>query len=163
MNAFVKCSEVEKRAMAALIPYANKHNAQLFMTNGQMYIQKVYGDMITKLSDGRHQIVELKTEQSNKYGNLYLENWSNKTRSTPGWMQICQADWLWYYFIDSNELYQVKFDSLKDWAFKRNGVDQFKERLQHKTEQLNSTWGWCVPIAHLAKQRLEGWKLIHPE
>lgn len=164
MNGFLKCSEVEKQALSILIPYADEHYAQLVLTSNQMYIQKVYGDLILKLRKvGTHRIVELKTERENKYGNLFLENWSNKKRTTPGWMQTCCADWLWYYFIQSNELYQMKVDSLKQWAFEFNGVGPYKEKIQHKTEQLNTTWGWCVPIETLSNAGIEGFRLIYPE
>lgn len=154
-GAFTEASGVEAIACARVIPYAKKVFGGAVKTDGQLFLQKYAGDIIVpKMHSGR--FVELKAEQNNKWGNFFCEMWSNRSCFTVGWMLTTQAHYLWYYFIDEDELYRVEMEALRRWAF---GVGAgagriwgYPEKPQSKYKQLNDTWGRCVPIADLAKE-----------
>lgn len=165
MNAYDSANEVEAEAMRILIPYAREfyRGGELVLTNGMYFAQKVLGDMIAKNSDGRTELIEVKAEAENKYGNLFLESWSSLGLLRHGWMHTCLATTLWYHFNASRELYIVPMDMLRRWAFAKNegvtrdNIDAFPQRLQAKYKQANDTWGWCVPIRAL-REKVEGFR-----
>lgn len=144
--------------MRVLIPYARSlgNGRMLVQTDDQPFVQKFIGDLIAKFKDT--ETIEVKAEKANKYGTLFLESWSNRAYFTHGWMHTSRASLLWYYFVESDELYTVSLDELKRWAFahdtERSGhsnISRYPERLQSKYVQTNDTWGWSVPICDLQK------------
>lgn len=99
--------------------------------------------------DGARQSFELKVEAEDRFGNFYLESWSNKRTSRRGWLYTCRADWLCYLFLEpAPVLYCFDLLAVKAWCF-TEGVERFPERKQGRHEQGNETWGWCVPIETL--------------
>lgn len=148
-NAFVKASKIEQLGELDVLPYMERVWADhtYYPTRHHALIQKVCGDFLVRwLGDAVY--IELKVEEENKHGNLFVEMWSNKSRGTQGWFHTCQADRMWYYFLNSRELYMFKMQDLKDWA--RRNIEKYPEKPQGKYEQLNDTWGRCVPIPVLA-------------
>ncbi len=116
-------------------------------------LQKTVGDIIFNCANQETWSIEVKTEEENKYGNFYLETWSNLSRLTPGWMVTMKADFLWYYFQDIKILYSIQLPKLQSWAFMdRKRIYAFPEKMQKKTVQLNDTWGRCVPIKIIEKE-----------
>jgi hypothetical protein len=118
-----------------------------------------YGDLIVKRPNSiKHELVELKIEQTNKHGNLFIETWSNKSWFNPGWIYKSKADLLFYYFLEQDELYTMSMVDLKKFVFKVNDQKQlmafgkYKERQQSKHSQPNLTCGLCVPIPDLLQQ-----------
>ncbi len=158
MNAFTQCSRVEKKSYKVLIPYAQSvaTNGQFVMTStGRLsrHFQKTFGDVLINNASGDIEAIEIKAEKENKYGNFFLETWSNKKRDTQGWMHTIKADTLWYYFLDVATLYKINFSGLTRWAFEQRGehrqkgrIWDFEEKEQQEYEQPNDTWGRCVPI-----------------
>lgn len=70
-----------------------------------------------------------------------------------------RATWLGYFFIKEQDFYIIKLSELRQWAFQRNSklgrgnrIEDFEEKEQRKREQLNDTWGRCVPIAILKNE-----------
>lgn len=114
----------------------------------------MWGDFTVHLN-GLPYGVELKVEAANRYGNFFLETWSNKEWFTLGWLYKLQADSLFYFFLREQELYSLQVQALKEWAFGLGDVPgaiyQYPERKQAKYNQKNDTWGRCVPIAELQK------------
>ena len=151
-NAFKKASEIEKLAEADVLPFMENAYPQCtyYPTRHHLLIQKTCGDFLARHRRDFAEYVELKAEEANLYGNLFLETWSNKSRRTPGWMLTCTADWLWYYFVNNRELYLVPFANLTEWAKQR--MFDFPEKPQGKYAQLNDTWGRCVPISVLLNE-----------
>lgn len=136
-----------ERVWPACICYPTRHHE---------LIQKFEGDVLV-LRGKSAKYVEFKCEEENKHGNLFIETWSNLSRENRGWYYKCQASWLWYYFIDDDELYCVEMDKLRRWgtAPGRSGdchLFDFPERQQRKREQKNDTWGRCVPIETLSRE-----------
>ena len=158
MNGFTECQKVEAEALEIILPHAEKNNVQIVMTQGQHFLQKLYGDFIIRYKRENCKFVELKAERENRHGNLFLESWSNLSWLNPGWMRTCKADVLWYFFIKERTIYSMNFNSLKEWMFEKGNVKNYREKLQKSTEQKNDTWGWCVPIADLEKANLLNWQ-----
>lgn len=181
MNAFAKGRLVEASAMEVLKPWLQEHasNGQLVVTDkGTLapLLQSIAGDMAyNRQEDGRLYTVELKAEAEQRAsGNLFLETWSNKNLecrdshaergSNPGWMVKQRADLLFYYFIDTDNLYILNFFNLKRWAFgcgcTKGRIYDFPEVAQSKYTQLNDTFGRLVPLHVLSRE--VGFKLFHP-
>lgn len=152
-NAFDEACKIEQASMDALQPFIARrsYNGQYVLTNkGRLAkeLQKAVGDLLMNAPDQTIYSIEVKAEREDKYGNLFLETWSNKSRFTLGWMFTLNADLLFYHFVLNDDLYIINFQSLKRWAFsdKTPNIYTYPERPQNKYSQLNDTWGRCVPI-----------------
>lgn len=163
MSAFSEASKIERRALEVLMPYLDTHaDGRVVLTNKGVlakFLQRVVGDAIYNDKQGVMWTVEIKAEEAHT-GNLFLETWSNKNLdvranqaeygSTTGWMFCCRADLLFYYFLDSDDLYIVNTWKLKRWAFgtreTQGQIYQFREVWQRKYNQPNDTHGRIVPV-----------------
>jgi len=113
-------------------------------------LQKCFGDLVVTANEiGK--IIEIKAELKNTHGNLFIETWSNRSSFTPGWLLKCQADWIWYYFVEDKQLYHIAMNELRTWS-NTGAIFNYPERCQKKYEQLNDTWGRCVPIEVLRRE-----------
>jgi site-specific DNA-methyltransferase (adenine-specific) len=106
--------------------------------------QRFKGDYCMIMPNEKKVLIEIKTEKQNKYKNLFLEWWSNKSNGKVGWMQYSSSEYLFYYFLDTKELFSMKLKKLQEWA--KNNIDKYPLKLQTKNEQSNDSWGYCVPI-----------------
>jgi hypothetical protein len=68
---------------------------------------------------------------------------------------LANVDLLFYYFIESSDLYILRFDKLRQWAFGGDAspanIYIHPEKRQAKHAQRNDTWGRCVPIHIIEK------------
>lgn len=178
MNAYDMARTVEARGMDALIPFLRQGSfeGRFVLTNkGALaeMLQSCVGDLLLNThADGTIYSVELKVEEENRHGNLYLETWSNRNfmPRRVGWMYTQQADMLWYYFLREDSLYVFNMRRLWQWAHVEpshrvpGGVGRmfdFPEKMQVKREQRNVTAGRCVPIAVLGAE--VGFTLYRPQ
>ena len=157
MNGFDKARDVERRSMAILRPFIQKrsYNGQFVVTSkGPLAreLQKTVGDALYNADAETIYSVEVKAEESNEHGNFFLETWSNRHQFTQGWMYTLKADLLLYHFLRDDELYKIPFAKLKKWAFHNARIYDFPERQATKYDQLNDTWGRCVPIAVVMRE-----------
>lgn len=150
MGAFRTASGVEAEGLATLMPFAAGQGIELVPTNPHGYMQKIYGDFVAKWRSGGFRFVEVKIEKDYT-GNLFIEAWSNRQRGTPGWLDTCQADWFWYYFIESDSLFCFELRPMRRWLFDGR-IERYPFVKQGKYDQLNDTWGYLVPIADLTSQ-----------
>jgi hypothetical protein len=175
MNAFRTASLVESRGLSVLLPWLEERSyggRLVHLAKGRLAeeLQREVGDLVLNTDAETFHSIEVKCEEENRTGNLFLETWSNRKRFKRGWLDHCNADWLLYYFLGSDELYRVSLPRLKQWALIDKNLFrsaagllpdfQFKEKCQGKYNQLNDTWGVCVPIPVL-KQEV-GLKRIEP-
>jgi len=176
VTSFEKCCKVEQQAWSALLPLLKEKAFDgrfVFTDKGRLskLLQKIVGDAIFNDRKGTVWSIEVKAEKENKHGNFFLETWSNRKRYTPGWMFNCDADMLWYFFLDEMRLFAFYLPELKWWAFaKENGrglagrIWDFPAKRQSKYEQMNDTWGRCVPIAVIVEEvRHKAYDLTQPE
>lgn len=179
MNAFNATRNVEARGMQLLLPYIQEmSNGRYVITNkGALarYLQLSVGDVV--YNDSREVMwgAEIKVEEK-RTKNLFLEIWSNRNLnerenhatygSNPGWLYHSRADWLFYLFLDTEDLFVIDLFALKRWAFGFVHTDgrefdpnlfseEFRQVGQRKYVQRNETIGRLVPIALLQK-RLKG-------
>jgi hypothetical protein len=179
-NGFQGARAIEAKGMAVLEPFLmEKSDGRLvLLEKGPLarVLQESLGDGILQAgAGGRSWSVEIKVEQTDS-PNLFLETWSNRNLesreshiergSTPGWMLKLRADLLLYYFLDSDRLYVFDLFRLQRWAFghkasARDGqIYRFPEKLQGRWQQLNDTWGRCVPLTVLRDE--VGYRLVNP-
>ena len=148
--SFVEASKWEQKAMLDVVPFLESTTESVILTslNGKMsrILQKRFGDAIVASKNGRMIGIELKAEEENKHGNLFLETWSNRKRRTVGWMYYCDADKLFYFFCKERAMYSMDMHELQSWAFDKKRIYEFPEKEQSKYTQMNDTWGRCVPI-----------------
>ncbi len=167
MNAFDTGKNIERLSLDILRPFIRQRafNGQYVVTTkGPLAaeLQKSAGDMLYNTDADTVYTVEVKAELENKYGNFFLEFWSNRSRFTVGWLITLKSDWLLYHFLKEDELYAIPFQKLRRWAFHDQRIYAFPERPQSKYEQLNDTWGRCVPINVLTRE-LKLQSPFHPE
>lgn len=180
MNSFEVASLVEKKALTRLEPLIREESDGRYVltSKGRLapFIQEVIGDVIWNDRNGRMWTVEIKAEEENNFGNLFLETWSNRNLEDPdsharrgsnaGWLFKVQGDLLFYYFIKCDSLYIFNVLGLKRWAFgygeNQGRIYQYREKPQSKYSQRNDTWGRCVPISVLISEVSPKPKLIHP-
>lgn len=90
MNAFHDAVKVEEQGMRYLFPFLKSyaHDGQIVrIAKGELAekLQQEVGDIL--LNSKKNQSLlsfELKIEERNSHGNLFLETWSNKSREKPG-------------------------------------------------------------------------------
>jgi hypothetical protein len=92
--------------------------------------------------------IEVKTDRNNHTGNFFFETVSVESRDKPGAFIITRAEWLFYYFINSKQLYCFPMADLKPWFVKNE--NEFEERRAYSEDndkKLNwSTVGKIIPI-----------------
>lgn len=178
MNAFHSARMVEDQAMVILRPFLRERAAKdgefVLIEKGPLAkrLQETVGDLLYHKPGNGLRSIELKAEE--RYtGNLFLETWSNHCFEdadcradhppNPGWLAKTAADYLWYYFIDSDYLFVCGMMSLQRWAYGLVSIDgnrariirqhlyddRYTEVVQTKRQQKNRTAGRLVPIADL--------------
>lgn len=169
MSGFTLANKVEAAGMALLLPYLEETaDGRVVVTNKGVlarYVQREIGDAILNDRAGRMWSVEIKVERHHT-GNLFLEVWSNKNLADPhshaergstmGWLYHSRADLLFYYFLDTDDLYIIRLFELKRWAFgsddKCGRIYAFRESRQKEYDQLNDTHGRIVPVSVIAEE-----------
>jgi hypothetical protein len=105
-------------------------------------------DLLWTTQKGRYQ-VEIKGDRVEKSGNFFFETQSNAEQGTPGCFLYTQADLLFYYFVNTKQLYILPMPQTRNWFVPIQ--DKFRERAtttpvagHHYT-----TVGRLVPIARV--------------
>ena len=160
MTAYDDCLTVEAKGQQVISKWLISQGCTVVFNNHDARGAEFqsFGDLIVvRPEKDKHELVELKIEETNRHGNLFIETWSNKNWWNPGWIVKTKADWLFYYFIEQDELYQLKIEKLRKFIFSTNEtgrVDAFakyQEKPHQKYKQPNQTCGLCVPITDLKK------------
>src|SRR5262245_21478877 len=150
MNGFAQAKEIERVAMQELMPWLTHKFSPIELCENE-FLQKTLGDFTIQQQLNRRS-VELKAEQKFT-GNLFLEVWSNRPARTLGWLFTSRADLLAYYFCDNRQLFVFSLPKLQDWAFgigsAQGAIYAYPEKVQTRYNQLNYSFGRCVPIKTL--------------
>jgi hypothetical protein len=156
MSGFRDCQGIEARGLAVLVPFLERMawRGRIVATDKgplSQELQASFGDFFANDEAGKIYGIEVKCEEENRSGNFYLETWSNLNfdRRKLGWMYSQKADCIWYYFIQSDELFSIPTRRLFEWAFVEGSIYAYPERVQRKHAQFNVTAGRCVPIADI--------------
>jgi len=143
--------------MRHILPWLAGMSERVEPVEGSEFLQRHWGDLIQVCKDKTVRSIELKAEASDKYGNFFIELWSNKKEPfyTPGWAFTCKSQWLFYYFLQDRRLYVLNMDKLRSWLWgsemEPGNWRKYPEKMQSKYDQMNQTFGLCVPIADLLR------------
>lgn len=160
MNSFIECQKIEIKGYELVKPYLKENFDEFVYVNTEerseliLAFQQNFGDLIVKKNKAIF-FIDIKTEKEDKYGNLFLETWSNKKRNTPGWVVPgvgVKADFVYYIFLKQRILYILDLPKLRKWAFEDKNIERYPEKMQNKYDQLNDTWGRCVKIQDLIRE-----------
>jgi len=102
--------------------------------------------------------IEIKGDRLDRTGNFFFETQSNREYDTPGCFLYTQADWLYYYFVETGVLYILPMPRTREWFLQT--LDQFSERETttpvgaHATKETRAhytTVGRLVPIEEVLR------------
>jgi len=89
--------------------------------------------------------IEIKTECSDKFGNLFIETWSDRRNKRRGWLyNLTECHGLFYVFLKQRITYVMNFEKLRHFD-----LTPYDEKPQMMHPQDNETWGHPVPIEDL--------------
>jgi hypothetical protein len=71
------------------------------------------------------QYIEVKGDTKHYTGNYFIETVSNVSRNSPGCFLYTEADYLFYYFVDTHELNSMPMLKAREWFLKEE--KRFKE------------------------------------
>lgn len=93
--------------------------------------------------------VEIKGDRVEKSGNFFFETQSNAEQGTPGCILYMQADLLFYYFVNTKDLYILPMPQTRDWFLPIQ--NQFTERATTTPvgDHHYTTVGRLVPIGRV--------------
>lgn len=153
MESYDICRKIEAESRRLLTPAMHEmfNSFHWYPKSAGIEFEKKNGDASgVYIRTKERSTIEHKCEQKNKYGNFFLETWSNKSLRRDGWLWTSLASMLIYHFIDDDIAYLLRFDALRNWATADvHGVSRLKtfpEKKQAKYIQENDTWGRTVPI-----------------
>ena len=119
-------------------------------------LQKRDIDLIGFYEDERRLIgfdtIEVKTD-TYKTGNLYFETVSCLEMDTPGCLMYCEADYLYYYFTQVDELYIMDMALFREWVLANRDdftVKRTSTKLNGEKKSYNSE-GILIPLGVISK------------
>ena len=120
--------------------------------SGDSKYQDLDIDLLIDFSDGTSCSVEIKTDTYNS-GNIFFETMSNLEANVLGCMYKTKADYLFYYFTETKELYIMSMSRYLAW-FEAN-KNRFKEKKLRNVNRRNNgfytTVGYTIPKSFLEK------------
>jgi hypothetical protein len=105
-------------------------------------------------------LVEVKGDRWDRTKNFFFETHSNLEKATPGCFIYTEADWLFYYFVNTRLLYRLPMPKTREWF--HITMRRFRER-STTTPVGNSyytTMGRLVPISTVMLE-VPGIKMEH--
>ncbi|MHC0068050.1 hypothetical protein ACWATR_35050 [Nostoc sp. UIC 10890] len=105
-------------------------------------------------------LIEIKGDRWNKTRNLFFETHSNLERGTPGCFMYTEADWLFYYFVNTRQLYRLPMSKTREWFLIT--MRRFRERatITPVGSSYYTTVGRLVPITTVMLE-VPGVKMEH--
>lgn len=104
-------------------------------------------DLLCKYINGEYFEIEIKTDTYDT-GNLFFETTSCVERNSLGCMLKTECYFLFYYFINTNELYILNMKEYRNWVIEN--INTFK-KIQAKNKTFNSS-GLLIPKGRLEKE-----------
>jgi hypothetical protein len=174
LRRYEDCRRIEAIGIKMAERFLERHGAQFVLVHGGQtakFLQQIAGDIIAKLprNTNRYWAIEVKTERSKRWGNIFLEWFSNRNLedrashgyrgSKMGWFAELRSDLLWYQFIDEQEIHVFDLFALQRWALWTSPTDKndrspalfgYPLKPEGLTDQKNDTWGFCVKLEHIA-------------
>ena len=119
--------EVAKQAAAEIESWLKKYRGTIGVANVENHpdFQKADIDLIWVSKRGTDTI-EIKADRWQETGNFFFETESNKERGTPGCFLYTEANYVFYYFVNSRMLYILPMPQTREWFLANK--DRFEER-----------------------------------
>ncbi len=115
-------------------------------------------DFIVQFANGKTGTIEIKTDRYTS-GNIFYETISNKEHGVPGCMVKSKADFLFYYFTETRELYIINFNQYRKW-FDEN-INRFNRKelknIDRKRTGTYTSVGYTIPKIYL-EANFKGYK-----
>lgn len=114
--------------------------------------QRVDVDLVWTTEKQRYQ-VEVKGDRvGHRSGNFFFETVSNAEKGTPGCFLYTAADLLFYYFVETRQLYILPMPATRDWFLPR--MTTFRERPTQTPvgDDHYTTIGRLVPIQQVVAE-----------
>jgi len=189
-RTFYDCRRIEALGLKMAERFLERHGADYILVEGGQtakFLQQIAGDIIARMPKNRRfWAIEVKTERENRWGNIFIEWFSNRNledrnshgcRGTSmGWFAELRSDLLWYQFLDSQEIHIFDLFALQRWALwtppedreqRHPRIFQYNLKPEGITNQKNDTWGFCVPQKDIATiagpDGLVPYKKFHPD
>jgi hypothetical protein len=108
------------------------HPATVLVRNVERdpFYQRIDVDLVWRIRVSPNRVrnirIEIKADRCDATGNFFFETWSNREHGTPGCFLYTQAEYLYYFFIKTGQLYVLPTERVRDW-FTRH-VAEFRER-----------------------------------
>lgn len=106
-------------------------------------------DLIVELKDNRNYSVEIKTDTYNS-GNIFYETMSSVETESLGCMEKTEADYLFYYFVYTKELYILDMKKYRNWFYVNKSNFQLKILKNKRFDASTYTsMGYTIPKKYL--------------
>ena len=112
--------------------------------------QKQDIDLVVDFRNGKRATIEIKTDTYTS-GNIFYETLSNKEYNVPGCMEKSSADFLFYYFTKTNELYIINFRKYREWFHQNISLFSKKEfyNMDRSRTGKYTSVGYTIPKSFL--------------
>lgn len=137
----------------------NKTSDVINVENDKKY-QKLDVDLLYRYSDSNgHQkecSIEIKGDKKDGTGNFFLEEESNCTKHTLGCILATRSTFLFYYFVNTGNLYIFRTKQLQQWFVKNKNRFELKQKTGTTSNDgkkvLYMSSGRTVPIKTLVNE-----------
>lgn len=109
-------------------------------------------DLVKVSHDGRTINIEVKSDTYDS-GNFFFETISNASKGTEGCFMYTRADYLYYYFTKSSNVYMLPMPVTREWFVKN--INRFKQKelaTKKGNKILYYSYGYPVPIETVLKE-----------
>lgn len=96
--------------------------------------------------------IEVKGDRYHNTGNYFFETVSNKSKQTPGCFIYTKCDFLFYYFIDAQELHILTMPDVRNWFLKNQARFKISQTSTPVRDGHYITVGRLVPRNLLKKE-----------
>ncbi len=102
-----------------------KHVRLIEPVEGNAFYQKKDIDLVLITNNGKalgKVTLEVKGDRNDKTGNFFLETVSDVSRNKPGAFIVCEADWYFYFFVNTAHLYCWPMVAARKWFESAKGL-----------------------------------------
>lgn len=117
-------NEVGNKGESIIFNYLLNHSStiNLIDVSKDKWFQQFDIDFLQVTNNGINKI-EVKTDKlADKTGNMIYELWSDKRTYAKGCFEKTEADYIFYYLINTNILYIFNTQELREWILKHKNI-----------------------------------------
>jgi hypothetical protein len=149
---FLKSLEKGKQGEAVVAKYLGQcsHVVALDYKGDDDVFREQDIDFLVLTRDGREWSIEVKTDYKDSPKNLFYETTSCMKTGSLGCMEKTRAQFIAYYFVDTNVIYWFRTWALRSW-FHEHIADP-RIHLAHAKNKGYTSEGYLVPLDMLEKE-----------